>query len=799
MSTSSIGQMADFVKSFNTVIDACRDILRKEGITGMDSMKHLTLYILARALDKEECKRLNLDEKFAWEKFLELVKLDKKQYAFDLLYNKEDGGLIATLDDLFGTRNFNFKLNSPDNHASILKHLDKINFKALDGTVDILGTVYENHLGSGSNKSAMRDLGQFFTDRKVCAYMTKLCDPKTFDDGTAESILDPTMGTGGFLTAYVKFLKEHGATVDWNTMQMDIAGYDIDEFVMSVGLINMYLSTGVIFKRIQHRNSLNLDVGDLDQRLKFKVILANMPFGVKGLIYKDCCKRVKDIGINGTKSEPLFLNLMMAALDEDGRCAVVVPDGVLVNNSNQHNGTRKYLLDNFELKRVIKMKGQFFSNTGIQPSILFFENTGNPTNVVEFWEVEQDSHGEIIEKMMLSVPRSKFDDSCSLDMRRYQEVAAVVNPAGFSMVKLSDICNDVSTSKNIPSSERKNGEFRFFTCSRDYSSHNEYHYDGTYLIHGSRGSTISESVFATDNEKFSIGTSMFVSEVKDKNKVNTKYLYYYLKFNKAIVDTHVNSSAIPMISKTSYYTIEVLLPPLPIQQEIVTALDLIYNNAATAKAAAASVKSQMAAVVCSVGARGFERKHIKDVMNVVSGKANQDREAGRPIPYYDSNGVIGYVAEPLYTGEYTITARNLSIGAVHYINGPFYPSDHTINFTSLDQNLMNNRFFYNWLHLNNQVLKELSSGIKPGIRKSDVAEILMPVPPIEFQHEVLAILNEMEAELATLEQMAAKAEQRAKFILDGYLTPAPVVQPEPVVPVNKKIKKTIPLGSIRDE
>jgi type I restriction enzyme S subunit len=211
-----------------------------------------------------------------------------------------------------------------------------------------------------------------------------------------------------------------------------------------------------------------------------------------------------------------------------------------------------------------------------------------------------------------------------------------------------------------------------------------------------------------------------------------------------------------------------ILPPLPIQQEIVTALDLIYNNAATAKATVASVKSQMASVMRSVCARGFERKHIKDVMNVVSGKANQDREAGRPVPYYDSNGVIGYVVEPLYTGEYTITARNLSIGAVHYINGPFYPSDHTINFTSLNQNVMNNRFFYYWLHLNNQVLKELSSGIKPGIRKSDVAEILMPVPPIQFQHEILAILNEMEAELATLEQMAAKAEQRAKFILDGY-------------------------------
>ena len=113
----------------------------------------------------------------------------------------------------------------------------------------------------------------------------------------------------------------------------------------------------------------------------------------------------------------------------------------------------------------------------------------------------------------------------------------------------------------------------------------------------------------------------------------------------------------------------------------------------------------------------------------------------------------------------------MSIGAVHYATGKFWSSDNTINIRVKDISILLSKFFYNWLHLNNQVLKELSSGIKPGIRKSDVAEILMPVPPIEFQHEVLAILNEMEAELATLEQMSAKAEQRAKFILDGYLTP----------------------------
>jgi len=805
--------MTDFVKNFNTVIDTCRDILRKEGITGMDSMKHLTLYILARALDKEECKRLNLDEKFAWEKFLELVKLDKKQHAFDLLYNKDDGGLIATLDDLFGTRNFNFKLNSPDHHASILKHLDKINFKALDGTVDILGTVYENHLGSGSNKSAMRDLGQFFTDRRVCAYMTKLCDPKTFDDGTAESVLDPTMGTGGFLTAYVKFLKEHGATVDWNTMQMDIAGYDIDEFVMSVGLINMYLSTGVIFKRIQHRNSLNLDVGDLDQRLKFKIILANMPFGVKGLIYKDCCKRVKDLGINGTKSEPLFLNLMMAALDEDGRCAVVVPDGVLVNNSNQHNGTRKYLLDNFELKRVIKMKGQFFSNTGIQPSILFFENTGNPTSVVEFWEVEQASDGAIVEKMVLSVRRDKFDEACSLDMRRYQEVAAVANTGGYPMVKLGDVI-EFKNGKNIPERDRlESGTYPYYASNGINGFVENSIFEGPSVLLGDQGSAWHRSThFVEAGSKFYAGNHTIVMKSKDTS-LNIKYLYYHLLLND-LQTFNKCAALIPELDKERFYASKLFLPPLTIQQEIVTALELIYNNAATAKAAAASVKSQMAAVVRSVGARGFERKKLGDLYDcpkTIKRFNSGDRDPTGNVPFFNGKWSCPDGTHTDYSFDlnspYLVMIKDgggdhnsdtVGMGKFFKVQGKCAITSHNMVLTPKPENGIEYDFIYHYLTMNAKSIRDMAtySINLGGISKESIVNYEIPLPPLPIQHEVLAILNEMEAELATLEQMAAKAEQRAKFVLDGYLTPAPVAQPEPVVAQTQKPKKKI---VIRDE
>ena len=790
MSGSSIKMPsnADFLAEFNRVIDTCRNILRLEGITGMDSMKHLTLYILARALTVEECRRLSIPEAYSWDKFMNLLSLDKKQEAYNLLFcrNQAEQDLIGNLDRLFETRNFNFKLNNIEHHASLLKEINKINFKNLEGQVDILGTVYENHLGSGSNKSAMRDLGQFFTDRKVCNYMVNLTQPKVLEKGRAESVLDPTMGTGGFLTSYVKHLHSSGAKVDWSKMQGDVAGYDIDEFVMAVGRINMYLSTGVLFDRIKHRDTLHTDVGDPGQRLKFKIILANEPFGVKGLIYKDCCKRVKDIGINGTKSEPLFLNLMMAALDEGGRCAVVVPDGVLINNSNQHNGTRKYLLDHFELKRVIKMKGQFFSNTGIQPSILFFENTGCPTSVVEFWEVEQGPGGEILEKVVLYVPRDKFDDACSLDMRRYQESAATVNPVGCKMVKLGDLVKSVkgpliTLTNAIP------GSIPLYSASVDIRTHNEAAFDPTpSIVQACVGSNLENCIHYT-SFPFAATGNLWVLRAANE-EVNLKYIYYYLKQTKCILNK-VNHSVLPKVNKSDFDDIVIPLPSLPIQQEIVTALDLIYNNAATAKAAAASVKSQMAAVVRSVGARGFERKKLGEVVDIEGGDyITKINETVGEYPVYGGGAASYYINRFNREPTCVINKDGMSASCVQMVNTKFFLNHHGWTL-KLKSNDLVERFLHWELYFRADDIFTLATGsCQKGLNQKEFTQLIIYIPPLPIQHEVLALLNEMEAELQTLEQMAAKAEQRAKFILDGYLTPAaPVVPDAPAAPVAQPV------------
>jgi restriction endonuclease S subunit len=799
------------VETFKTSVVRIRDLLRSQGITGMDSMRHICLYLMSRYMTKERVGALGIPDEFSWNALMTLMQKgdtvsatdvhhDKDEYALNHFYNTETKCVVRHIDSLFGTEKFPFDVKCHIRHKETMKILSTVELDEVDVHMDVLGWVYEQHLKTGS--SAARDLGQFFTDRSICTYMTELCCPGFKYPGVPESMCDPAMGTGGFQAAYMKYYKRYQETpdhVDWKIQHTEIHGCDTDQKVAGLARLNLFIeSGGALFTHLKHQDSLNKGL----PQTGYDVILANMPFGLKGLKYKDCCDRVKALKIDGTKSEPLFLQLMMVSLNAGGRCAVVVPDGMLVNTSACHNGTRKYLLDHFELKRVIKMRGQFFMNTGIQPSILFFENTGKPTASVEFWDVVADGKA-MTETMVLSVPRVAMDDACVLDVRRYQEVKEVANSAGFPMVKLGDVCDLLGGKGNYT---QDGDTYPYYDSNGITGTRKDYLYDGEYVVTARKMSIgavhyVSGKYWASDN---TINLC-----VKPESELSGRFLYYWLLLNNRVLKD-LSSGIKPGIRKSDVAEINMPLPPLAIQHEIVATLDRIYQPGTTELAdtlkltnqamdlvlaqpsgatlepiveaqrlmrksaqMVADVKAQMVAIVKSVGCRGFEMKKLDDVCDFVSGKGNYTQD-GNAYPYYDSNGITGTRKDYLHDGEYIITARKMSIGAVHYATGKFWASDNTINMTSNDTTKLNNRFLYYWLLMNNDILKAMSSGIKPGIRKSDVIEIKMPLPPLAFQQAVLNRLDALQSQLTSLENLGKQAEDNARFILESYLnTDAP--------------------------
>ena len=359
---------------FQTAMKQARDILRRESITGMESFRHICLYITARYMTLERVGALGIPPEFAWENLLQVsTTTGGKQKAMDYFFHPVEPCLVAKFDDLFNTRKFSFDVKQLDNHLDLLKLLDGVDMARLDCKFDVLGWVYEQHLKTGS--AAARDLGQFFTDRFACAYCINLCRPVCSSPGVPETVCDPSAGTAGFLTAYLKYHKRHHPEIDWATHLDKVQGGELDERVAGSACINLFMeSGGHVARNMMRKDTLYTDL----PQPEYDVILANVPFGVKGLKYASCCPRVQELGIKGTNSEPLFLQLIMQSLKIGGRAAVIVPDGVVATRSTLHSGTRKHLLDRFELRRVIKMRGKLFTNTGIERPSSFSKTQESP-------------------------------------------------------------------------------------------------------------------------------------------------------------------------------------------------------------------------------------------------------------------------------------------------------------------------------------------------------------------------------------------------------------------------------------
>lgn len=774
------------VEKFKNGIIRIRDMLRSPGIsiTGMDSMRHICIYLMHRHMTNEKVLLYDIPKKFGWENVVLTARTARggELIAFDLLSNPHTGDcLLMHFDRLFGTTKFSFDIKDCIKHKEILEILDGIDIDDVDCHMDMLGWVYEQHLKTGSS-SASRDLGQFFTDRGICKYMTDLIKPKLNKNGVPESMCDPTMGTGGFLTCYIRFFRENNIFVDWSIHQNQIHGCDTDPRVVGVSCMNMFMeSKGHRFEYLLQHDSLYNDL----TLTGYDNILANMPFGLKGLKHADCCERVKDLKIRGTKSEPLFLQLMMVSLNEGGRCAVIVPDGMLVNTSVCHTQTRKHLLDNFELKRVVRMDGTFFMNTGCRTSILFFEKSGNPTTSIEFWEVSKDeTTGHVSEKFIENFPTEELDSNFCLDIRRRQR-NDIVDRRDTTLHPCHTLF-DLATIEIGGTPSRS--KLDYYGGSHIWVSVKEL--DGREIMDskekltdaGVKNSSVKLVKRGTLLMSFKLsigkcaiaGVDLYTNEAiaaintKDSNVVSNKYLFYYLQlqdFSRCGYGSLGNGS----MNKKSLAEISIPVPPIEIQQQIVSDLDGVFQAKSLAETMMKNVKDIMVIITQTANRQGFRAVLLKDVLQIVSGKGNPNLMGSGPVPYYKSNGIVGYVSEPLYTGEYIITARTLSIGAVQYVNGPFYPSDNTINFTSKDQDILLNRFFYYWLKINNHHLTRLSSGIKPLIRKSDVADIKMPIPPLNVQQDIVRRLDDLDQQLNTLKRTIESADDNAKLILDAYI------------------------------
>lgn len=747
------------------VINKIRGILRKEGVTGMDSINHCIIFVIARILDEKKCKKFGIDEKNSYYNIMhdEDGDLIDAQTLYGRINTKNDTTcLVGQIANKLKFSNIKFKLESPQHVEQIMKELEKLDMSKLEIKYDIIGTIYEYHLKSGTS-NAMRDLGQYYTNRLVIEFMIKLCDIKMNKKGEIETIIDPTMGTGGFLTMAVKYLNDkYKNKIDWATNKNRVYGFDIDENVKNMALLNMLLECGemceeTFIKNDTLYNDFKLKNGEILE--KVDIILANEPMGIKNIIHTSCCKRITKLEIRGTKAEPLFLQLFMQSLNDGGRCAVIVPDGVLFNDSNLHNDTRKYLVENCNLKKVIGLNDDFFLNTGVKTSILFFVKDGKTTEV-EFSELKLNKN-EVVENSIIKVDYKKIvDTGYSLFVNKYN-IKDIVKIEGVKYEKLGDICDFLQKSKRQASYGNKEGKYPFYTSGVSIKRCDDCDYNEECIIVGTGGNANIKY-----DLNFSCSTDNFI--IKTNKNILIKYIYYYFLNNMYILENGFVGSTIKHISKDYVQNIEIPIPSLEVQQKIVEQLDVIHKNIQTCKEQIVESKKIMKYYVETMTLWEKEQK-LGNICKLIKTGKNKptDNKMGTKYPYYATNGINGYTDEYLFDGKVILTPRNGTIGTIFKSDGKIFPSDHMF-VLQFNKDINIDYYYYYLKNMNNLDSKKHGSTI-PNITKSDIEELQILLPSLEKQKEIISYCDEIDTTIKLMESRIKSNEMLMKNIMETYL------------------------------
>ena len=393
-------------------IDGLWDIFAAGGLVNpLDVIEQITYLMFIRDLDDsdnlraKEAAMLGLPHQsvFADEVQIGNRKIDGQQLKWSVFHDFPAGKMYATIQEwvfpfiknLHGNKDSAyskymddaiFKLPTPLLLSKVVDSLDEI-YRMMNEiqTADARGDIYE-YMTSKLNSNGLA--GAFRTPRHIIRMMVELMDPKA-----DEIICDPACGTSGFLVAAGEYLKENRREEIFFTKQKKdhymnhmFHGYDMDRTMLRIGAMNM-MTHGIDNPFIEYRDSLSDQNPDKE---KYSLILANPPF--KGSLDADTVSADLLKVCKTKKTELLFITLFLRMLRVGGRCACIVPDGVLFGSSTAHKDIRKEIIDGNRLEAVISMpSGVFKPYAGVSTAILIFTKTGHGgTDKVWFYDMKAD-------------------------------------------------------------------------------------------------------------------------------------------------------------------------------------------------------------------------------------------------------------------------------------------------------------------------------------------------------------------------------------------------------------------------
>ena len=258
----------------------------------------------------------------------------------------------------------------------VVNVIDDLNFDDYEDK-HAFGEIYETIL---KDLQSAGNAGEFYTPRAVTDFMAKMLNPEL-----GEKIADFACGTGGFLTSVLKVLDEKVKTNEEREQYKNsIFGIEKKALPYMLCATNMLIHD-IDNPNIIHGNSFDRNVRDYTEDEKYDVVIMNPPYGGSE---KKTVQHNFPVDLRSSETADLFISVIMYRLKQNGRCAVILPDGFLFGTDNIKVSIKKKLLEDFNLHTVIRLPHDVFAPyTNITTNILFFDKTGS-TKETWFYRVD---------------------------------------------------------------------------------------------------------------------------------------------------------------------------------------------------------------------------------------------------------------------------------------------------------------------------------------------------------------------------------------------------------------------------
>jgi len=561
-------------------------------------------------------------------------------YAEALAKMPENPGIPLLFRDIF--KNAYLPYRDPETLRAFLKVIDEFTYDHSER----LGDAFEYLL---SVLGSQGDAGQFRTPRHIIDFIVAIVDPKK-----NETVLDPACGTAGFLISSYKHIlkantdaKAHSTLTpdDKGRLAANFKGYDISPDMVRLSLVNLYLH-GFTDPHIFEYDTLTSQDRWNDYA---DVILANPPF----MSPKGGIKPHNRFSVQSKRSEVLFVDYMAEHLTPSGRAGIIVPEGIIFQSQTAYTQLRKMLVEEFLVAVVSLPAGVFNPYSGVKTSILILDKSlAKKADTIAFFKIENDGFGlgaqrrpinkddlpqacaeigEYLRRLRagepvggfqptlgLIVPKEKIaaNRDCNLSRERYREDGA--RTSEYAHVTLDEVCeinpDSVNPAELYPDSsfnyidiscvENESGELRGANSVRTYEAPSRARRSvaqGDVLISTVRPNLKAFAILREVPER-AIASTGFAVLRAHADRLLPAFLISMLR-HKTSVDQMVGmmgKGAYPSINQADMACVQIPLPPLEVQKEIVAEIEGYQNEIARLKRSIDNEEMKIQAALGSV-------------------------------------------------------------------------------------------------------------------------------------------------------------------------------------------------------